>query len=69
MPLCLQTPVEARLADRDRNVTPMRRSRMVLNRMADCPVCLVPHDEEIHLATLGLHQWFRGEVTKSFLLP
>ena len=32
----------------------------------DCPVCLGQHDEEIHLVTLGLRQWFRGEVTKSF---
>ena len=33
---------------------------------AECPVCLGPHDEEIHAATLNVRQWFRGEVTKSF---
>jgi hypothetical protein len=31
---------------------------------SDCPVCMVPHDEEIHEATLGLREWFRFEVTK-----
>ena len=32
----------------------------------DCQVCLVPHDDEIHEATLNLHRWFRSEVTKYF---
>ncbi len=32
----------------------------------DCDVCMVPHDEEIHTATLSLHEWFRYEVTKYF---
>jgi len=27
---------------------------------------MVPHDEEIHTATLSLHEWFRYEVTKYF---
>jgi len=28
-----------------------------------CKVCLVPHDEEIHAATLSIHGWFREQVT------
>ena len=32
----------------------------------DCHICMVPHDEEIHAATLSLRQWFRFEVTKYF---
>ena len=32
----------------------------------DCHVCLVPHDDEIHEATLQLHKWLRREVTKYF---
>jgi hypothetical protein len=32
----------------------------------DCDVCLVPHDEEIHAATLSLREWFKYEVTKYF---
>ncbi len=32
----------------------------------DCPVCLGPHDEETHSATLSVRRWFRDEVTKSF---
>lgn len=31
-----------------------------------CKVCLVPHDEEIHAATLNVRQWFFDEVTKHF---
>lgn len=32
----------------------------------DCPVCLVPHDDEIHAATLSVHAWFRRYVTRHF---
>jgi hypothetical protein len=32
----------------------------------ECRVCLGPHEEQIHDATLSVRQWFRGEVTKSF---
>ncbi|HJT88435.1 MAG TPA: hypothetical protein VJ732_11275 [Bryobacteraceae bacterium] len=38
-------------------------------RSSDCPVCLGEHQEEIHSATLSVHQWFRAEVTKSFQPP
>lgn len=31
-----------------------------------CKVCLVPHDEEIHLATLSVRNWFRDQVTQGF---
>jgi hypothetical protein len=34
--------------------------------IADCKVCLVAHDEEIHSATLNVKRWFAGEVTKNF---
>ena len=40
----------------------------VVRRAAECPVCLGPHDEEIHSATLSVRQWFREEVTKGFAL-
>jgi len=32
----------------------------------ECHVCMAPHDEEIHAATLSVHEWFRFEVTKYF---
>jgi hypothetical protein len=28
---------------------------------------MVPHDDEIHAATLSIRGWFRGEVTKYFV--
>jgi len=28
-----------------------------------CKICLVPHDEEIHAATVSIHGWFREQVT------
>ena len=34
--------------------------------LAECDVCLGLHDEAIHAATLNVHAWFRGEVTKYF---
>ena len=30
----------------------------------DCKVCLLPHDEEIHAATVSIHQWLRHEVVR-----
>ena len=30
----------------------------------DCDVCLIPHDDEVHAATLSLRRWFRYQVTK-----
>lgn len=30
-----------------------------------CKVCLLPHDEEIHQATLAVRTWHRGQVTRS----
>ena len=29
----------------------------------DCPVCYADHDEEIHEATMRLHDWFHHQVT------
>jgi hypothetical protein len=34
--------------------------------MKDCTVCLVPHDEEIHAATLNVRSWFHEQVTQGF---
>ena len=34
----------------------------------ECKVCLAPHDEETHEATLRVRQWFRDQVTRSFVL-
>jgi len=31
-----------------------------------CKVCLLPHDEEIHAATLSVREWHRWEVVKGF---
>ena len=36
-------------------------------RVRDCKVCLVPHDDEIHAATLDIHNWFNDQVTKNFI--
>ena len=29
-----------------------------------CKVCLLPHDEEIHEATLAVRSWHRDQVTR-----
>lgn len=31
-----------------------------------CKVCLLPHDEEMHQATLDIRDWHRWEVVKNF---
>jgi hypothetical protein len=36
------------------------------NIMKDCTVCLVPHDDEIHAATLNVRSWFHEQVTQGF---
>jgi hypothetical protein len=28
----------------------------------DCKTCLLPHDDEIHEATVRIHEWFREMV-------
>ena len=33
---------------------------------AECHVCSGQHDEAIHDATVNVHAWFRGQVTKYF---
>ncbi|HEY1240547.1 MAG TPA: hypothetical protein VGF16_08310 [Bryobacteraceae bacterium] len=35
-------------------------------RTADCPICMGPHEQEIHEATTRVRRWFRSEVTKGF---
>jgi len=34
------------------------------NRAADCDVCGLAHDDEIHEATLSVHRWFQTQVTR-----
>jgi hypothetical protein len=34
-----------------------------------CKICLVEHDEEIHAATLSLHEWLREKVVRDFREP
>ena len=36
------------------------------SKVPDCKICLVPHDEDIHSATLAVKRWFAGQVTKHF---
>ena len=38
-----------------------------LNRHGECDVCGLMHDEEIHEATLSVHNWFRTQVTQYLL--
>jgi len=45
---------------------PPRVLRMALR---ECRVCMGPHDAEIHDASLSIHRWFRGEVTKYLVDP
>jgi hypothetical protein len=33
---------------------------------SECAVCYATHDDEIHEATLRIHQWFCGQVTHHF---
>ncbi|HLK47589.1 MAG TPA: hypothetical protein VKT49_05615 [Bryobacteraceae bacterium] len=40
------------------------RSRSTRVSAGECAVCLGQHDEDIHIATIRIHRWFRGEVTK-----
>jgi len=32
--------------------------------LSECRVCLGTHDEEIHAATITIHQWLRHEVAR-----
>ena len=50
----------------DADVLAERRTRTAGYRFKECPVCLGPHEEEIHEATVSVLEWFRREVTKSF---
>jgi hypothetical protein len=33
---------------------------------SECAVCYSTHDDEIHEATLRIHRWFSGYVTRNF---
>ena len=34
-----------------------------------CKTCLMEHDEEIHAATVSLHEWLRERVAQSLREP
>ena len=34
------------------------------SELRPCKVCLVPHDDEIHAATLSVREWFHDQVTQ-----
>ena len=34
---------------------------------SECAVCYSVHDNDIHEATLRIHRWFIGEVTRYFI--
>jgi hypothetical protein len=51
--------------NRYRDTVTSRRSTRV--SAGECPVCLGQHDEEIHIATIRLHRWFRREVTRGLI--
>jgi hypothetical protein len=36
------------------------------NSKSECAVCYSTHDDEIHEATLRIHRWFFGQVTRNF---
>jgi hypothetical protein len=37
--------------------------------MNECRVCLGPHDEDTHLATVRVHDWFRSEIERTLAVP
>ena len=37
------------------------------NARSECSVCYSTHDDEIHEATLSIHSWFYGQVTRNFV--
>jgi hypothetical protein len=39
------------------------------NSTAECVVCYAAHDDEIHAATLRIHRWFHGQVTRNIEDP
>jgi hypothetical protein len=46
------------------------RGRQAANRRkgsVDCTVCCGLHDDGIHDATVSVHEWFRGRVTRGFV--
>jgi hypothetical protein len=45
---------------------PVETQALIGARGVECHICLGPHDEEIHEATLSVRRWFREEVTQGF---
>jgi hypothetical protein len=40
---------------------------MKANHLNNCHLCLGPHDDEIHDATLRLHMWLRREILRQII--
>ena len=62
-----QSPATSALRAYNRYRDTVAHSRSSRVSAGECPVCLGQHDEDIHIATIRIHRWFRGEVTKGFL--
>ena len=45
----------------------MSDEEMLDTNESECAVCYADHDEEIHQATLNIHQWFKHQVTHDFV--
>ena len=45
---------------------PMTYDATKKNSKSECAVCYSTHDDEIHEATLRIHNWFFGQVTRNF---
>ncbi|HUI53881.1 MAG TPA: hypothetical protein VLY04_02850 [Bryobacteraceae bacterium] len=39
-----------------------RRRKLPARKNSDCPICLIPHDDEIHAATLRIREWVRDRL-------
>ncbi len=38
-------------------------------RETDCKTCLMEHDDEIHAATVSLHEWLRETINRRLQEP
>jgi hypothetical protein len=62
-----QAPATSALGAYNRYRDGAAHSRSSRVSAGECPVCLGQHDEDIHIATVRIHRWFRAEVTKGFV--
>jgi len=63
------TPMNPQLPDSLPAESPEVPPAVLQPRGPECRICLGPHDDEIHEATLSVRRWFREEVTKGFGVP